>query len=170
TLEKAGPVTGQKESRLLVEIGAGKRGTAKHYWMAATPGLYGRDPRLLQYLAETLRSGNRWERALAASELFGLGEVSPSLEAARDPEARVRKSLAAAIGWFGDERGTDILRTLANDRDPWVAHQAADSLRRLGVAVEARSAPAGWRPLLEELSAFRLTDPTVSGQVAPEKL
>lgn len=147
TLEKLGPVTGTQESRLLSEIRSPKTGSSRQYAMSVMPGLYGRDPRFLKYLAETLRTGNQWERALAASELYGLGDVERALEAARDPEARVRKSLAAAIRWYGDERGRELLPVL-----------------------ESEPHPAGWRPLLEELSAFRLTDPLVTAKLSRERI
>jgi hypothetical protein len=47
------------------------------------PNRYGPD-RAFDYLTDLFQRGNQWEGALAASELFGLGEIETSPEAARD--------------------------------------------------------------------------------------
>jgi hypothetical protein len=135
TFDKMGPVTGDKETRLLATLAGLRSGIADPYQVYGLPKLYGRDRRVLDYLTELFRRGNRWERALAASELFGVGEIETALEAARDPEARVRRSLAAAVGWSREPRDLQVLEQLLGDVDTGVANQAWASLRRLGVAL-----------------------------------
>jgi hypothetical protein len=132
TLDKMRPVTGEKETCLLNTLADLRSGFANPYGVSDLPANYGRDQRILDYLTELVRRGNRWERALAASELFGLGEIETALEAARDPEPRVRRSLAAAVGWFRDPRGWRVLEQLLADVDSGVAKQARSSLKRLG--------------------------------------
>jgi hypothetical protein len=175
TLDKMGPVTGQKESRLLAELASLKPGTSKQFRVSGMPGLYGRDPRVLNYLQGQVRNGNRWERALAASVLCGLGDVETSLTAAVDPESRVRRSLAAAIGTFREARGVEVLQRFLADSNFRVARQAAESLNRLGIPSNAPVEPAGaggfeWQPFLKELSEFRLTDSLVTARMTEERI
>jgi hypothetical protein len=172
TLEKMGQVTGDKESRLLATLADLRGEAADPYKVSGLPRLYGRDRRVLDFLNEQFRRGNRWERALAASELFALGEVETALEAARDPEARVRRSLAATIGWYREPRGVQVLEQLAGDADRSVANQARASLRRLGVAGGAPpySDEFQWAPFLKELSEFRLSNPRVAAAVSEQKV
>ncbi|HLK69444.1 MAG TPA: HEAT repeat domain-containing protein [Bryobacteraceae bacterium] len=158
TLDAMSPVSGQKETRLLAELANQPSGAARQFRMAVMPGLYGRDHRFLNYLRETLRSGNRWERAMAASVLCGIGEIEPALEAAADPEARVRKSVAAAIGGFHEERGLPVLERLLGDPDAEVVYQAAESLRRLGRSAPQVADGFDWMALLRELSEYRSAD------------
>jgi hypothetical protein len=170
-LDKMGPVTGDKETRLLATLAALRGRVADPYQVYGLPTLYGRDRRILDYLIELFRRGNRWERALAASELFGLAEIDTALEAARDPEARVRRSLAAAVGWSSDPRELQVLQQLLGDMDSGVATQARASLKRLGVAVatEPRPDEFHWAPFLKELSEFRLSYPRVAAAVPERK-
>jgi hypothetical protein len=171
-LDKMGPVTGDKETRLLATLTALRSGFANPYQVSGLPNIYGRDRRILDYLTELFRRGNRWERALAASELFGLGEIETALEAARDPEARVRRSLAAAAGWSREPRDLQVLEQLLGDVDSSVVNQARVSLKRLGVAAatEPRPDEFHWAPLLKELSEFRLSDPRVAAAVPQQKV
>jgi HEAT repeat protein len=173
TLDRMGPVAGEKESRLAGELAFLRSGVADPIRVSALPVLYGRDHRVLNYLNELLRTGNRWERALAASELLGLGEAEPALGAARDSEARVRRSLASAIGRYGEQRGAEILEQLLEDPDDAVANEARRSLMLLGgqgsVAAQ-RSTVFMWRPLLKELSEFRLADPKLSADLPEQKV
>ena len=171
TLDKMGPVTGDKETRLLATLAALRGRVADPYQVYGLPTLYGRDRRILDYLIELFRRGNRWERALAASELFGLGEIDTALEAARDPEARVRRSLAAAVGWSSNPRDLQVLQQLLGDMDSGVANQARASLKRLGVAIatEPRPDEFHWAPFLKELSEFRLSYPRVAAAVPERK-
>lgn len=92
TLDKMGPVTGEKEPRLVAQLASLRTGVADPIRMSGLPGVFGRDYRVLKYLHELVQTGNRWERALAASELLG-GEVEAGLGATRDPEPRVRRVL-----------------------------------------------------------------------------
>jgi Tfp pilus assembly protein PilN len=172
TLDKMGPVTGDKETRLLAILAALRSWVADPYQVSGLPNLYGRDRRILDFLTELFRRGNRWGRALAASELFGLGEIETALEAARDPEARVRRSLAAAVGWSKEPRELQVLQQLLGDVDSGVANQARASLKRLGVAVatELRPDEFHWTPFLKELSEFRLSDPRVPATLPEQKL
>lgn len=174
TLDKIGPVSGQKEKRL-AELSGLKPGASKQLSVYTIPSLFGRDPRALQYLRDLLRTGNRWERALAASVLCGLGEVQAAFAVATDPEPRVRKSLAATIGAFREERGLHILERLLDDPEWMVAQEASQSLVRLGVIGKSPARPAdhkreSWLPLLHELSEFQLTDGSVRARVSPEKV
>jgi hypothetical protein len=166
-----GPVTGDKETRLLATLAALRGRVADPHQVYGLPTLYGRDRRILDYLTELFRRGNRWERALAASELFGLGETETALEAARDPEARVRRSLAAAVGWSREPRYLQMLEQLLGDVDSGVASQAWSVLKRLGVAVvtEPHTDEFYWAPFLKELSEFRLSDPRVAAAVPEQK-
>ena len=100
---------------MLATLSALRGRVADPYQVYGLPTLYGRDRRILDYLIELFRRGNRWERALATSELFGLGEPETALEAARDPEARVRRSLAAAVGWSREPRDLRALEQLLGD-------------------------------------------------------
>jgi hypothetical protein len=171
TLDRMGPVTGEKESRLVSELASLRSGAADLIRLSALPALYGRDHRFLNYLNELLRTGNRWERALAASELFGLGEVDTALRAGRDSEPRVRRSLAWAIGRYRDQRGAEILGQLIEDPDDGVANEARRSLMLLGGQASIapqRSAVFMWRPLLKELSEFCLADSKLSATL-PEQ-
>jgi hypothetical protein len=173
TLDKMSPVTGEKETWLLNTLADLRSGIANSY--AVVPGLpanYGRDRRILDYLTELFRRGNRWQRALAASELFGLGEIETALEAGHDLEPRVRRSLAASVGWSRDPRGTKVLEHLLGDIDTGVANQARSSLKRLGVAVatEPRPDEFQWVPFLRELSEFRLSNPEVAARVPEQKV
>ena len=172
TLDKMGPVTGDKETRLLATLTALRTKFANPFQVAGLPIVYGRDRRILDYLTELFRRGNRWERALAASELFGLGEIETALEAARDPEARVRRSLAAAAGWSREPRELQVLEQLLGDVDRGVANQARGPLKRLGVAVATEPHPDEfhWAPFLKELSEFRLSDPRVVAGVPEPKI
>jgi hypothetical protein len=174
TLEKMGPVTGPKESRLLTQLESLKPGASKHYRVSAMPGVFGRDHRVLDYLRRMLQTGSPWERALAASELCGLGEVETSLDAALDPEPRVRNSLARAIGEFRESRGAQVLNGLLDDPDSRVAQQAAKSLARLGAAESSvravETAASGWMPLLKEISEFRLTDTQLAARLPKEMI
>ncbi len=171
TLDRMAPVTGPRESRLL-QLPTLKPGASKHYRVSSLPGVCGRDRRLLDYLRQMLQTGNRWERALAASELCGLGEVEMSLAAATDSEPRVRKSLAAALSYFREESGVDVLDRLLEDADPRVARQAAESLARLGFAGTAAAPPEQrgfeWGPLLKELSEFRIGDSQLAAGLPEE--
>ena len=171
TLDKMGPVTGDKETRLLATLAALRGRVADPYQVYGLPTLYGRDRRILDYLIELFRRGNRWERALAASELFGLADIDTALEAARDPEARVRRSLAAAVGWSSEPRDLQVLQQLLGDMDSGVANQARASLKRLGVAIatEPRPDEFHWAPFLKELSEFRLSYPRVAAAVPERK-
>jgi HEAT repeat protein len=170
TLDRMGPISGEKEARLVGELASLRGGTADPIRVSALPARYGRDRRLLTYLSELLRTGNRWERALAGSELLGLGEVETALSAARDSAARVRKSLASAIGRYGERRGAEILEQLLDDPDDGVANEARRSWILLGgeasIAPE-RSTVFAWRPLLKELSEFRKAE-WLGGVGAPE--
>ncbi|HEX8783599.1 MAG TPA: HEAT repeat domain-containing protein [Steroidobacteraceae bacterium] len=155
TLERMGAARGEKEARLLRHLASLRPGESGLRTIGSLGKLYGRDYRVQNLLRETMRAGNRWERALATSELFGLGQVETALDAAADPEPRVRKSLAAAIGRYREPRGAEVLGRLVHDPDPEVAHQARESL-----GGDTSAPPAfSWRRLLEELSEFRLTDP-----------
>ena len=172
TFDKMGPVTGEKETRLLATLASLRSGVADLYQVYGLPKLYGRDRRVLDYLTELFRRGNRWERALAASELFGVGEIETALEAARDPEARVRRSLAAAVGWSREPHDLQVLEQLLGDVDSGVANQAWASLKRLGVAgaTEPKPDEFHWEPFLKELSEFRLSDPRVAAAVPEQKV
>jgi HEAT repeat protein len=172
TLDKMGQARGDKESRLLAELKALRSGVADPYRVSALPVVYGRDRRVLDYLDELFRRGNRWERALATSELFGIGEVETALAAVRDPESRVRNSLAVAIGWYRDQRGLQVLRQLAGDSDSGVANRAKSSLLRLGVAptTPPPTNEVRWAELLKELSEFRLSDPRVASGASERKI
>ncbi|MBZ5619478.1 MAG: HEAT repeat domain-containing protein [Acidobacteriia bacterium] len=177
TLDKMGPAKGEKESRLLTALTSLPSGDSKQYRVAGLPVLFGRDYRVLDYLNEMLRTGNRWERALAASELCGLGEVETALGAAEDPESRVRKSLAASLGWYREQRGAEILKRLLDDKDAGVARQAMESLSQLGMpgAPESTIVPVSagdfqWKPLLKELSEFRLSDSRVASTLPEQKV
>jgi len=172
TLDKMGPVTGDKETRLLATLTALRSGFANPYRVSSLPNVYGRDWRILDYLTGLFRRGNRWERALAASELFGLGEIETASEAACDPEPRVRRSLAAAAGWSREPRELQVLEQLLGDVDRGVANQARGSLARLGVAVATEPYPDEfhWGPFLKELSEFRLSDPRVAAAVPEQKV
>jgi len=157
TLDRMGPVAGERESRLMSELASLRSGVADPIRVSAMPALYGRDHRLLNYLNELLRTGNRWGRALAASELFGLGEVETALGAARDSAPRVRRSLAWAIGRYGEQRGAEILEQLLDDPDDGVANEAGRSLMLLGgqaPIAPRRSGAFMWTPLLEERANF----------------
>jgi len=96
--------------------------------------------------------------------LCGLGETQVAFNAASDPHARVRKSLAAAIGYFQEQAGDGILSRLLTDEDAAVAQAARRSVelvRNPGTEITASGDPSNlseWMALLEELSAFRLTD------------
>jgi hypothetical protein len=166
TLERMGAARGEKEARLLRHLASLRPGESGLRTMGTLGKLYGRDYRVQNLLRETMRAGNRWERALAASELFGLGEVDTALDAAADPEPRVRKSLAAAIGRYHESRGAEVLGRLVHDPDPEVAHQARESLGGDTSATPAFS----WRRLLEELSEFRLTDPLIKARLPQDKV
>jgi HEAT repeat protein len=171
TLDRMAPVTGEKESRLESELASLRGGVADPIRVSAMPTLYGRDHRLLNFLNELMRTGNRWERALAASELLGLGEVETALGAAQDSQPRVRRSLASAIGRYREQSGAEILDQLLDDPDDEVASEAARSLMLLGrqtPIAPQRSTAFMWRPLLKELSEFRLADPKLSAAL-PEQ-
>ena len=77
-LDKMGPVSGDKEPRLLATLAALRSRFADPYQVSGLPNLYGRDRRILDYLTELFRRGNRWERALAASAFIWSGAKSSS--------------------------------------------------------------------------------------------
>jgi hypothetical protein len=83
-LDSLAPVTGQVEARLLTEVGNLRRVGWNFIQVRAMPRLYGRDPRLLACLAGFVRTGNRWQRALARSQLCGLGETQAAFSASSD--------------------------------------------------------------------------------------
>jgi HEAT repeat protein len=175
TLDKMGPVTGEKEPRLVAQLASLRTGVADPIRMSGLPGVFGRDYRVLKYLHELVQTGNRWERALAASELLGLGEMEAALGATRDPEPRVRRSVAWAIGWYRVQRGADVLPRLLEDPDDAVANEARRSLMLLSGSGQAsvgheRSTVFRWRPLLKELSEFRLSDPKAAAGLPEQKV
>jgi len=92
-LDRIGQATGVRESRLLAELGGLRNGFTDPSRVYPLLKIYGRDRRVLDYLGQRLQNGNRWERALAASALLGLGEIATALRAALDLEVRVRNSL-----------------------------------------------------------------------------
>lgn len=168
TLDQIGPATGPVQARLIAELNSLRADPGKRHLMTQfLPRGYGRDPLVIGYLKDLQKSGNRWDRALASSELCGLGELETALQSAHDPEPRVRKSLAVALGWYRESGGTEVLEQLLHDDDPRVALEAAKALRLLGKnvdlaalhALEARGGGRSWGALLKELSLFRLTDP-----------
>ena len=69
-LDKMGPVTGDKETRLLATLAALRGRVADPYQVYGLPTLYGRDRRILDYLIELFRRGHRCERALASYEFI----------------------------------------------------------------------------------------------------
>jgi HEAT repeat protein len=175
TLDKMGPVTGDKESRLMAQLASLRTGVADSIVLSALPRMFGRDHRVLRYLHELVQTGNRWERALAASELLGLGEVEAAFGAARDPEPRVRTSVAWAIGWYREQRASDVLQRLLEDSDDAVANQAKRSLMLINGSERAVTGPElstvfRWRPLLKELSEFRLSDPKLAVGLPEQKV
>lgn len=175
TLRTMAPAEGQREARLIADLRSLRSGGYDPGRVAILPQTYGRDPRVVEYLKELLQTGNRWQRALAASELCGLGDVDLALSGSQDPEPRVRKSLAKALGWFREERGTETLERMSGDRDPDVASEARKSSKILAQAaitpgVEAPNGTLPWKPLLKELSEFRLSDPTVAAKVSADKV
>ena len=130
---------------------------------------FGRDPGVLDRWKEQMRTDDQWKRAWAASVLCGLGETEAAFGAVSDPKARVRKSLAVAIGYFNEQRGAEVLRRLLTDEDAAVSRAARISLERLEnpevevgnaewAALLAPHGNAEWAALLKELSDFRLTD------------
>ena len=119
TLESMGPAQGEKETRLLRQVGSMQAGQARLRTMSILGKLYGRDHRVLDFLRNELRNGNRWERSMAASELCGLGEVDASLAAARDSEPLVRKSIAAALGRCREGGGSGEAEVMQASRSVW---------------------------------------------------
>ena len=76
----------------------------------------------------------------------------------------MRKSLAAAIGYFQEQASDGVLSRLLTDEDAAVAQAALRSVelvRNPGTEITGSGDPSNlseWMALLEELSAFRLTD------------
>jgi hypothetical protein len=160
TLDQIGPAKGAKETRLLSELAALRQDDAQFRFVKGLPLHFGRDARLLSFLKDTMRSPNRFQRAVAASILLGLGEVEPALAAATDPDPRVRTSIASTIGWFHEARGSDALQRLIHDPDPLVAWKARTSFALLvGGTVEQKPFPFTWRPLLSDLAELRSSKP-----------
>src|SRR6185369_14707060 len=87
TLDRMGSLPPEKDKRLAGELASLQGGSAKLLRVSTMPGLYGKAPRLLDYLKGMVSAGNRWERALAASELYGLGEMAAALDAVHDRDS-----------------------------------------------------------------------------------
>ena len=170
-LDSVAPVTGQRQARLFDELARLRTGVWGFLHVAGLPKLYGRDPLVLEFLNEWMRTGNQWQRALAASELCGLGETETAFRAVSDPEARVRKSLAVAIGYFNEQSGAEVLSRLLTDDDAAVSKAAQVSLLMLtkpGKEVPRSVETYGsseWAALLKELSEFRFES---NGFLAPD--
>lgn len=99
--------------------------------------------RLVDSTVRELGSSDRTVRASAAELLGAIGgarALVPVLDLARDPEARVRRAVAKALGGLGDPRGVPVLgRMLAEDKDSLVRSRAASALGELG---DPAAAPA----------------------------
>ena len=57
TLDKMGPVTGEKEPRLVAQLASLRTGVADPIRMSGLPGVFGRDYRVLKYLHELVQTG-----------------------------------------------------------------------------------------------------------------
>ncbi|MBN2284368.1 MAG: HEAT repeat domain-containing protein [Deltaproteobacteria bacterium] len=97
------------------------------------------DPRVIPYLEEGLKNGNRYVRKTAA---WGLGRMKDtaaveSLTAALDDEFwEVRKAAVVALGDIGDDRGIVPLITVLGDADCDVRYSAMRALEKTGAATE----------------------------------
>ena len=171
-LDSMAPVKGQQEARLLDNLARLRTGGWRFFQVAGLPQIYGRDPRVLDFLKECMQTGNQWQRALAASELCGLGETEAAFGAVSDPKARVRKSLAVAIGYFNELSGAEILSRMLIDADAVVSKAAQISLEMLknpGVKISQSGKTydsSEWAALLTELSDLRLTDPQLLARLS----
>jgi hypothetical protein len=171
TLRKMGRVEGELEVRLLAEFSALKnRGANDCTNLACT---YGCDPRVLEYLQESLDSADKLVRIQALTALCCLGEAAPALNLEADPSPEVRARLCAALGSFREHSGAEVLERLLSDPSPEVANEAKIALRRIGKlervkpgqrVIEGRPESA-WSLLLGEISRVRLSDPEVAVEV-----
>jgi cell wall assembly regulator SMI1 len=175
TLEKMGPVEGEREVKLLADLSSIRRGDANAgVHIANLPGYYGRDPRVLECLRELLHSGDSHVRAWGVTGLCCLGESTTLLNLAGDPSPEVRGALCKALGWYREQSGAAVLERLLSDPDAEVAKEAKKALRLLGrlkkVIPGKRATISGrpesaWSRLLGEISRVRLSDPEVAVNV-----
>lgn len=170
TLNGSGHLKAEMEARLTRELETMTVGEVKYRKVSMLPKLYGKDRRVLEYLRSLAQTGNRWERSLAFTELWGLGEVALAIAALDDPEPLVRRSMAAAIGRFKEESSVAALKKLQADTDVTVSAEAALSLRQLGIIRPLPTARSfDWGSFLKQLSEFRLSDPTIARKISAEK-
>ena len=175
-MDSMAPARGQRQARLFDELARLRTGGWGFLQVSSLPRLYGRDPLVLEFLSEWMRVGNQWQRALAASELCGLGETETAFRAVSDPKARVRKSLAVAIGYFNEQSGAEVLSRLLTDDHAAVSKAAQASLEMLtkpGTEVSRSEETYGsseWAALLKELSEFRLTDPQLLARLSDGRI
>jgi len=171
-MDSMAPLKGQREARLLDNLARLRAGGWNFLQVAALPKIYGRDLRVLDFLKEWMQTGNQWQRALSASELCGLGETEAAFGAVSDPYARVRKSLAVAIGYFNERSGAEILSRMLADDDAAVSTAAQISLELLrnpGMKIPQSEKTYGsceWAALLKELSELRITDPQLLARLS----
>lgn len=173
TLKKMGPVQGEMEVRLLGDLSALRKGDANVCTFANLPRSYGRDPRVLEYLQESLDSADKEVRIQAVTALCGLGEPAPVLKMDADPSPEVRARLCAALGWNREQSGAEVLQRLLSDPYPEVANEAKIALRRLGRLERAQPGQRAnkdrpesvWSRLLGEISRVRLAEPEVAVEV-----
>ncbi len=108
-LKRMGPATGEMETRLLADLSALRNGDAALWRMANLGRNYGCDPRLLEYLQESLDSGDKQVRMIAVSELCSLGEPAPGLKMEADPLPEVRARLCETFGRNREQSGAEVL-------------------------------------------------------------
>jgi cell wall assembly regulator SMI1 len=86
-------------------------------------------------------------------------------------EASLRRSVGT-----GSSRVAEVLKRLLDDKDAGVARQAMESLSQFGMlgaaepAVVPASGDSQWKPLLKELSEFRLNDSRVASTLPEQKV
>ncbi len=177
TLKKLGPVEGELEVRLLTDLCALRKGDANLCTIANLASSYGRDPRVLEYLQQSLDSAGQEVRIQAVTARCRLGEPAPALNRDADPSPEVRARLCAALGWNREQSGAEVLQRLLSDPDPAVANEAKIALRRLGrlerakpgLAAKEDRPQSAWSRLLGEISRVRLAEPEVAVEV-PDSL
>lgn len=167
---------------------------ARPRWCAARALGTRNEPRAVRALAKAMKEDASWAVRLEAAKALGEQRTDVAFEALssaeNDPDARVRRAVATALGSFTEARAADrllawvergdqsylveaaIRRALGRTRDPRVREVLARSLREdagsWGEVVQQGAAeglgklkdPAAIEPLLESLAEIS-TDPTV---------
>jgi cell wall assembly regulator SMI1 len=139
------------------------------------PQRWGRDPRVLTFLAEELHKPNENRRRDAVFGLCMLGELQLAFDAVNDSSPVVRAMLASRLGYYRETWGIEVLQRLLADNDPEVAKQAKTSLRLLNQLEMPQSVGqpprlSEWGQLLADISRVQLADRRIAADMPDRKI